>query len=113
MAILCIRVAKNNHPTDKSFDLMRTQVGDIVCIVEDGHAFSSGELNCGQYRFIDVPGVPQADLIHLIDHVEDAEGRVIQLRAKSIDVAALNSAPWKTKTTATKTQIAAITVAKV
>lgn len=112
MARLCIRIAPNNHPTDPSLDVMRTQLGDVVCIVDDGHIFSSAELNSGQYRIVDVPGVSQEELIYLCAHVDDAEGKMIRRRAVTLDADALRAGAWRTRTTATKTQIAAITVTR-
>ena len=112
MARLCVRIAPNNHPTDPSLDALRTHPGDVVCIVDDDHKFSEGELNCGQYRIIDLPGVPQEDLTHLCAHVEDVEGKTIRRRAVALDMTALKSAAWKNVTKISKDQIAAITIAK-
>lgn len=91
MCRLCVRITPNNHPTDPKLDAMRTQFGDVVCIVDDDHVFSYGELNCGHYRIIDVPGVWQGDLIYLCDHLEDEDGKMIARRVKSLDVAAIET----------------------
>lgn len=114
MATLCIRIAPNNNPTDAKLDALRTQIGDVVCIVEDGHKFSSGELNCGQYKFVDVPGVPQVDLIYLIDSVEDADGQMIMRRAKTLDVEKLDSLAFarEGRNAVTKSQIESLTLSK-
>lgn len=114
MARLCIRILANNHPTDPLLDMLRTQIGDVVSIQEDGHVWSQGELRCGQYRFLDIPGVPQADLISLIESVFDAkdESVLIRVRARTLNAAVLMSPAWKTRTTATKAQLDALTVAR-
>lgn len=91
MCRLCVRIAPNNHPTDSKLDAMRTQLGDVVCIVDDDHVFSYAELNCGHYRIVDVPGVTQEDLTHLCEHVEDKVGNMIRRRAKALDVAAIEA----------------------
>lgn len=113
MARLCIRVLPNNHPTDPSMDLFRTQLGDVVCVVEDSHVFSFGELNCGQYRFIQVSGVTQADMIYLIESIYDAQEKLVRLRKVGFDAAVLSSGPWRNRTTVTKAQIDSITVVRV
>src|SRR3990172_5332160 len=110
MARLCVRILPNDHPTDPALTPLRTRLGDVVCIVDDDHVFSHAELNCGHYRIIDVPGVPQEDLIHLCASVEDAEGKITARRAVKLDDAVLKSAQWVGRTSATKAQIAAITV---
>ncbi len=86
MARLCVRVAPNSHPTDAKIDPLRTQVGDVVCIVDDKHEFSHCEMNNGQYKIIDMPGVPQEKLIYLCEHAEDADGNMIQRRIKALDI---------------------------
>jgi len=113
MARLCIRVAPNDHPTDPELNKLRTQPGDVVCIVNDDHQFSQGELNCGQYRIIDVPGVPQIELIYLCkQHVDDVEGNPIQRRLWSLDAAALRVGQWRDRTSATQAQIDAIVITR-
>lgn len=112
MARLCIRIQPNDHPTDPSLTPLRTGLGDVVQIVDDDHKFSYAELNNGHYRIIDVPGVPQEELIHLCAAVEDAEGGMIKRRAVALDIVVLNSAQWVGRKTATKAQIAAVTVTK-
>ena len=105
MAILCIRISPNDPPA-----ALRTKPGDVVCIVDDGHVFSRAELDCGQYLFINIPGVQQAEFVSLVAHMEDASGNMIKRRAKTLNIAALNSAPWKTRTSATKAQLLTIIV---
>ena len=112
MARLVVRIAPNDHPTDPSLTPLRTLPGDVVEIVEDGHQFSLSELNCGQYRFIDVPRVLSEQFLSLKQPVEDAEGRMIKRRALALDVTALRSGQWAKKTTATKTQIDSIIVTR-
>jgi hypothetical protein len=113
MARLCIRVKANLHPTDSTLNAKRTQAGDVVCVVEDGHVFSAGELNCGHYRIIDVPGVSQADMISLIESVFDTDGATMLKRRKwEIPITILNNATWVGRTTATKAQIDAVVVLK-
>ena len=131
MARLCIRIAPNDHPTDPAKTPLRTRPGDVVEICEDSHNWRPGELNSGQYRFIDVPG-PVA--------VYDASGQIIQdnwtylkesvlmgevfpefigreqemyrRRRVYLDPAALSAGPWRTRTSATRNQINAITVTR-
>jgi hypothetical protein len=113
MARLCIRILPNPNTTEPSLNVMRTQEGDVVCIVDDGHAFSFGELNCGHYRIIDIPGVPPADLANLVESVFDADGATILRRRRfTLLITVLNSGPWKNRTTATKAQIDSITTDK-
>lgn len=112
MATLCIRITPNDHPTDPSLTPLRTNEGDVVCLVDDDHVFSVAELNCGQYKMLDVPGVPQEELVHLVAHVEDAEGKMVKRRSVGIDKAVLKGA-WKDKTSATKAEITANTKVKV
>lgn len=108
MAILCVRIAPNDHP-DPSLHAQRTHPGDVVDIVEDDHVFSEGELKCGQYRFINVPGVPAAELAHLKESVLAADGAVSRKRGRGFDADELNSPQWKNRDRATKAQIDAIT----
>ena len=105
MARLCVRIAPNNHPADANLDALRTQPGDVVCIVDDDHVFSSAELNCGQYKIIDVPDVPQEDLAYLVTSVYDAEQKLVSRRAVKLELTE--------KTTVTKSEIDALAVAKV
>ena len=112
MARLCIRIQPNEHPTDPSLTPLRTNEGDVVCIVDDSHAFSYAEMNSGQYKILDVPGVTQEELGHLMAHVEDADGKMVKRRTVEIDTALLKGA-WKDKTTATKVEIDANTKVKV
>lgn len=112
MARLCIRVAPNAHPTDPTLTPLRTQPGDVVAVVEDGHVFSAGERTSGEYRIIDVPGVAEAALTHLIEHVTDAEGDLARVRRLTLNAAVLGVGPWKNRITATKAQIDSITVTR-
>jgi hypothetical protein len=113
MARLCIRILSNDHPSDASLTPMRTNLGDVVSVHDDDHVFSFAELNCGHYRIIDLPGVPEMDLLSLVESKKDVDGRMIARRLVGLDTNILKSAPWVGKTTATKTQIDAITVVKV
>jgi hypothetical protein len=114
VARLCIRILPNLHPTDANLNDMRTQAGDVVCIVDDGHVFSKAELECGHYRIIDVPGVSQAELTDLIDAVFDADGSTMTKRRKwTLPIGVLDAGVWKNRTTATKAQIDAIKALKV
>lgn len=106
MARLCVRVAPNEN-SDKTLNALRTHEGDVVCIVDDNHQFSFCELNNGQYKIIDVPGVPQEELIYLCEHVEDVEGKMTARRVVKLDEKALGKASM------TKAEIAAITKVKV
>lgn len=111
MAKLCIRILPNPNTTDPTLDVLRTQEGDVVWVAEDDHVFSLGELNCGQYRFIDVPGI-QADLIYLMEPVVDADEQMIARRKLTLDSSALKTAFWSEKTTATKNELDSITLTK-
>ena len=93
MARLCIRIAPNEHPTDASLNALRTHEGDVVCLVDDTHVFSHAELNNGQYRIIDVPGVPQENLVHLVRHEEGLQGQMTKRRMVKIDLAATPMLP--------------------
>lgn len=113
MARLCIRVAANLHPTDSRLNALRTQLGDVVEIMEDGHIWSRVERACGQYRFLDVPGVSAVALSSLVaPKVDAATQTLLARRLNTLDITALRSAVWASRTEATKTQIDAITVAR-
>ena len=112
MARLCIRIQPNNHPTDPSKDILRTQPGDVVEICEDGHQWSFTELNCGQYKFVDIPGVPSEELVHLKNPVYDENGQLIAKRGITLDENTL-LAILKDKTILSKHQIESITSNKV
>ena len=113
MARLCIRVAPNDHPTDASLTPLRTRPGDVVEIKEDGWQWRPGELNSGQYRFVDVPGVPAADLAHLKTSVLAADGvTMTRRRNQCLDPAALSAGAWRTRTSATRNQINAVTITR-
>lgn len=90
---------------------LRTQPGDVVCMADDDHQWSATERACGQYRFIDLPGVPQEQLAHLVAAktepvigTVEPEERTIARRAVKIDLAAL---PAKQRV-ATKADIDAV-----
>ena len=113
MARLCVRVASNNHPTDASLNALRTQPGDVVCLVDDSHVFSLCERTNGQYRIIDVPGVSQEQLVALVEQVYAAdEATLVKRRRLALDAAALKVGAWRNRTSATKSQIDAITVTR-
>lgn len=84
MARLCIRIVPNNHPTDPSLDVLRTQEGDVVEICGDDHKWSEAELNCGQYKFVDVEGKPE-DYEYLKASVYDVDEKMIARRAVTLD----------------------------
>jgi hypothetical protein len=81
----------------------------VVELVDDGHVFSFAELNNGHYRMLDVPGVPQEELVHLKAHVEDAQGRMTKRRAQALDITVLRTPAWRDRTNATKAEIATLT----
>jgi hypothetical protein len=112
MARLCIRITPNDHPTDPSLTPLRTGEGDVVALVDDGHVFSQAELTNGHYRILDLPGVPQEDLIHLVAHESDAQGRMTKRRMLHLNPALLKAGIWIGRTTATQAQLAAITRAR-
>lgn len=112
MARLCIRLTPNPNPSDPSLDVFRTQAGDVVCLVDDNHVFSHAELNNGHYRILDVPGVPQEDLVHLVTPVEGADGTMLKRRAQSLDPAALKVGIWVGKAETTVAELDTITSVK-
>ena len=111
MARLCIRITPNDHPTDAALTPLRTNEGDVVCMVDDNHVFSVTELNCGHYKIVDLPGVPQEDLVHLVASVEDANGTMTKRRAVGLDKAILKGS-WKNKASVTKAELDAVTKVK-
>ena len=113
MARLCIRVSTNQHPTDSTLNPFRSQLGDVVVIQPDGWVFSPAELNCGQYRVVDVAGVAPSVFHSLLNSVFDAGGIMTARRAFRIEPTIINNAVWKVKFTATKTQIDLVTVTAV
>lgn len=112
MAILCIRILPNPNTTDPSLDVLRTQEGDVVWVAEDDHVFSFAELNCGQYRFIEVPG-SQSDWIHLVESEVDVQEKTVRRRIRALDKSVLKGDIWKNKKTATKAEIDSITVTQI
>jgi hypothetical protein len=112
MARLCIRIAPNDHPTDAALTPLRTRPGDIVEMKEDGWVWRPGELNCGQYRFVDVPGVSEATLAHLMAARFDANGVMTHRKDMTLDIAVISTGPWSNRTTATKAQIDAVTITR-
>lgn len=111
MAKLCVRIKPNDHPTDATLTPLRTQPGDVVCIMGDSHIFSEAERNCGHYRFINVSGIGEDELANLVQTVNDSDGMIIKRRGFRLDPAILNNVTWSGKTTATKTEIGLITIA--
>ena len=111
MARLVIRVLPNAHPTDPALTPLRTQEGDVVEIVDDDHVFRPSIFN-GHYRILDVPGVPQEELVHLKAHVEDAQGKITKRRAQMLDITVLPVHAQRDSITMTKAQIAALTRAR-
>ncbi len=115
MARLCVRVADNAHPTDPKLTPLRTQPGDVVCVVEDGHQFSKSELSSGQYLIVDVPGVPEPQMAYLCVSVFDKDGAMVARREKALDVPTLKNAGTTDKDgvlTATPVDIQATTITK-
>jgi len=114
MARLCVRIADNAHPTDPKLTPLRTQPGNVICVVDDKHEFSKAELTNGQYMIVDVPGVPESDLAYLCEPAFDKSGVMIAKRAQSLDIATLQSDPsYKTDQPliADETSITAVTIA--
>lgn len=89
MAILVVLLVDNTHP-DPGLNRLRCQKGDVVDIVEDGHVFSDGEMNCGRYRFLRVPGVAGDALAAQMAEVVEALER---LRAMASSQMAMMTAP--------------------
>jgi len=117
VARLCIRIAPNNNHTDPLLDALRTHEGDVVCLVDDDHVFSHAELNNGQYRILDVPGVSQAELVHLVEPVEGPRPQghakmMITRRKRGLNMALLNSPAFAGRTTITKTELDVLIVEK-
>ncbi len=106
MARLCIR--KLAKPVVST---LSSQAGDVICVVEDGHEFTTAELTNGHYRIIDVAGVSASEFANLIASSFNANGTLFRLRAVGLNVTTLNTT-WANKTTATKAEITAITVTK-
>ena len=90
MARLVVRISDNSHP-DPAINLLRTQIGDVVEVCEDGHWFSDGEVHCGQYRIVEVPGVPEAALAYLKEQGTNAAEDIILRRTRKVDVVALSA----------------------
>lgn len=97
MAILVVRVLPNGA------SLHRTQPGDVVDIVEDGHTFSEGERNSGHYRFITVPG-PVADYADLKEP-QIVDEVLLAKRGRTLDITQLRTPQMRNKTSFTKTEV--------
>lgn len=102
MARLCVRVGSNAST--------RSQPGDVISVEEDGHVWSKAELNCGQYQFIDTPGVDPSALINLVTPVLNPQDGTRNLSAQKLDISQLSSVKGRS---ITKAEIDAITVVKV
>jgi hypothetical protein len=105
MPKVCIRIVANPNPTDPSMDVLRTQLGDIVCIMEDSHVWSAAELNCGQYKFITVTGATTEELLNLVESVFAADESTMLKRRKWTLPENLLKGAWKNVTTVSKAQI--------
>lgn len=84
MTRLCIRAVAND--TDSP---LRTQPGDVICMVEDDHVFNAAEM--ALYRIIDLPGVPQEKLVYLMEPLYlagAADETMVAVRKRKIDLAA-------------------------
>ena len=84
MARLCVRIAANGD------NPLRTQPGDVVCIMEDAHKWSNAELNCGQYKFLEIPGVAAEKLLDLMAH-EEQDGEMVKRRTVALDLKGIKS----------------------
>ena len=113
MARLCIRITNIDHPTVPALTPLRTNEGDVVCLVDDDHVFSVAELTNGHYRILDLPGVPQEELVHLVQHEEDVEGKMTKRRTQGLDPVALKTGILAGKTSTTKAELALVTKVKV
>lgn len=105
MARVVIRIQPNDHPTDAALTPLRTRLGDIVEILEDGHVFSASELSCGHYRVVDIPGVAAASLADLVQAAFDGQGRMTKRRAFTLDTTLLTHPAWRNVTTVTEAQL--------
>ena len=112
MARVIIRILDNAHPTDAALTLLRTQIGDVISVVDDGHVFSPAELNCGQYRVIDVIGATQEQLTDFVAARVDASGLITRKRDKSIDASVILSPQWAGITSVTLAQINAVKITR-
>ena len=88
MARLVVRISDNSHP-DPVMNLLRTQIGDVVEVCEDGHWFSDGEVHCGQYRIVEVPGVPASAFAHLQEADTDADENIVRRRKLALNEVSL------------------------
>lgn len=112
MARLCVRILDNVNPSEPSLNALRTQKGDVVCIVADDHVFSQAELTCGHYRILDLPGVTEEELIHLVESRTDADGHMTARRTQHLDLAVLKSPAWRDRPSAAKAELAILTRTK-
>lgn len=91
--------------------VLRTQVGDVVQIVDDKHIFSKAEMTNGQYRIIDMPGVDPETMQSLCDPVYDKDETTILKRRKfTIDEVALKTGTLKDVATATPSDILSVVI---
>lgn len=76
----------------KSAGASRTmQAGDVVTVQPDGHVWGSGELEW-PFTTIDLPGVPVAELLPLLDEVSK-DGRQVLFRRVGLNLLALGPSP--------------------
>ena len=111
MARLLIRTAANNHPTNAALTPLRTRPGDIVEIKPDGWEWRSGELNSGQYRAVDVPGVNESSLVHL-KTPRYSGSTMTRIRNQCLDFTAISQSAWVSRTSATLDQINSVTITR-
>lgn len=84
MARLVVRITDNSHP-DPEVNKLRTQIGDVVEVCEDGHWFSDGEVKSGQYRIVEVPGVPASAFVNLQEADMNAAGDMFRRRKLALN----------------------------
>ena len=111
MARLCIRTAANDHPTNAALTPLRTRPGDVVEIKPDGWEWRPGELNSGQYRFVDVPGVAEGDLVQL-KTPRYSGTTMTRIRNQCLDATLISQGAWIGRTSATLAQIDAVTITR-
>ena len=104
MSRLCVRRLPNDTTNP-----LRTQPGDVVCMVDDDHVFTKAEQML--YRIIDLPGVPQEKLAYLLEPLNLAgAGDEVMLARRKVKLD-LDVFPAKQRV-ATEKNIADVVVAK-
>lgn len=81
-----IRVANKSTKDTDPRHAHRSQRGDVIVVMPDGHVWTRIELTNPEWRVVRFPGLPPEALGDLVQPVYDRGGKLIQRRARGIDL---------------------------